>query len=182
MAASLSSTSSAGPSPNTIPTILSNVDPMFNNTIRLLSELIQYHPRLKVSKVRQLDDGSFSLVGDTSEDFSILQSQSKMRVCFGKNVKVSLPKEYQPVSSKKTKSVVVKGVPVGLTDEEFRTILNLNNIDFAKAERMKSKKDGRIFPMFRLELSNYTQAEALISNNLTCRQTGRIYKVEKSRS
>ena len=36
--------------------------------------------------------------------------------------------------------------------------------------------------MFQIELSDSAEAEALISNNLTCPQTGIIFKVEEFRS
>ena len=37
---------------------------------------------------------------------------------------------------------------------------------------MQSKRDGRKLQMFQLELSDSAEAEALISSNLTCPQTG----------
>ena len=60
--------------------------------------------------------------------------------------------------------------------------LPLNNISYAKAERLKSKKDGRVLPMFRLEINDPTEAEALISQNLVCQATGIVYEVEEFRS
>ena len=45
---------------------------------------------------------------------------------------------------------MVKGVPTDLTDEDFKEFLDLNKISYAKAERYKSKKDGRVLPMFQL--------------------------------
>ena len=47
---------------------------------------------------------------------------------------------------------------------------------------MISKRDGRKLQMFQIELSGSAEAEALISNNLTCPQTGIIFKVEEFRS
>ena len=58
----------------------------------------------------------------------------------------------------------------------------MNKINFAKAERLKSKKDGRVLPIFRLEISDPTEAEALISQNLVCHVTGIVYKVEEFRT
>ena len=49
-----------------------------------------------------------------------------MKAALGKNVKVSLP----------------KGVPTDITDSECTEFLDLNKINFAKTERLKSKKDG----------------------------------------
>ena len=47
---------------------------------------------------------------------------------------------------------------------------------------MQSKRDGRKLQMFQLELSDSAEAEALISSNLTCPQTGIIFKVEEYRA
>ena len=41
---------------------------------------------------------------------------------------------------------------------------------------MKSRRDGR---SFQIELKDPAEAEAIISNNLTCPQTGIIFKVEE---
>ena len=51
-----------------------------------------------------------------------------------------------------------------------------------KAERMKSKRDGRILQMFQIELSDPAEAESIISSNITCSQTGIIFKVEEFRA
>ena len=70
-----------------------------------------------------------------------------------------------------------------MTDDEFKAFLDLNKINHAKAERIKSKKNGRALQMFRLEINDpYTEDEALISKNLTCQVTGIIYEVEEFRS
>ena len=53
---------------------------------------------------------------------------------------------------------------------------------YAKAERLKSKKDGRVLPMFRLEINDPTEAKALISQNLVCQVTGIVHEVEQFRS
>ena len=76
---------------------------------------------------------------------------------------------------------MVKGVPTDLTHEEFKEFLDLNKISYAKAERYKSKKDGRVLPMFQLEISDPAEAEALLSQNLMCNVTGIVYKVEEFR-
>ena len=47
---------------------------------------------------------------------------------------------------------------------------------------MKSKRDGRKLQMFQLELSDSAEAEALLSSNITCQQTGIIFKVEEFRA
>ena len=76
---------------------------------------------------------------------------------------------------------MVKGVPTDLTDEDFKEFLDLNKISYAKAERYKSEKDGRVLPMFQLEISDPAEAEALLSQNLMCNVTAIVYKVEQYR-
>ena len=68
---------------NTIPVILSDVDPKFNTKVKLMSELKQYHPNIKVSKVLVRKNNSFLIIGDTPRDVGILQSESKMKACLG---------------------------------------------------------------------------------------------------
>ena len=81
------------------------------------------------------------------QDVIILQNESKMKAALGQNVKVSLPKAFQ-INKQQTKSLAVKGVPSDISDSEFKEFLDLNKINFAKAERLKSKKDGRVFTNF----------------------------------
>ena len=63
-------------------------------------------------------------------------------------------------------------MPTEFTNDEFKQILDHNKIKHAKAERMKSRRDGRSLQMFEIELSNPAEAEAIISDNITCPQTG----------
>ena len=65
---------------------------------------------------------------------------------------------------------------------EFKEFLDLNKISYAKAERLKSKKDGRVLPIFQLEITDPAEAEALLSQNLACNVTGIVYKVEEFRA
>ena len=95
----------------------------------------------------------------------------------GKNLKISLPKSYQ--NKEKSKTLVVKGVPTEFTNEEFKQVLDHNIIKHAKAERMKNRRDSRMLQMFQIELSDPAEAEAIISNKITCPQTGIIFKVEE---
>ena len=74
---------------------------------------------------------------------------------------------------------MVKGVPTHITANEFKEFLDLSKISYAKAERLKSKKDGRVLPIFQLEVSDPAEAEALLSQNLVCNVTGIVYKVEE---
>ena len=59
----------------------------------------------------------------------------------GQRVKVSLPKAFQ-INKAHSKSLVIKGVPTDITESEFKEFLDINKISFAKAERLKSQKDG----------------------------------------
>ena len=98
----------------------------------------------------------------------------------GSFISFSLPKAYQ-INQKQNKCLVIKGVPTDITEAEFQEFLDLNKISYAKAERLKSKKDGRVLPIFQLEISDPAEAEALLSQNLMCNVTGIVYKVEEFR-
>ena len=76
---------------------------------------------------------------------------------------------------------MVKGVPTDITNKDFKAFLDLNKISYAKAERYKSKKDGRVLPMFQLKISDPAEAEALLLQNLMRNVTGIVYKVEEFR-
>ena len=141
---------------NVIPVILSDVDPKFSTKVKLMSELKQFH--IKVSKVLEKKNNSFLIIGDTPRDVAILQSENKMKACLGQNVKISLPKAYQ--TSQPKKSLVIKGVPAEVSDQEFKEFLDHNKINYAKAERLISKTDGRVLAIFKLEIKDDTEAEA----------------------
>ena len=68
---------------NTIPVIISGVDPKIKNWRQRMSELRQYHPCLKVSNVKELPKGDFLLIGDSIQDVIILQNESKMKAALG---------------------------------------------------------------------------------------------------
>ena len=80
---------------NTIPVILSGVNEEFRNWRKLMGELRQFHPSLKISQIKELPKGNFLIIWDSVQDEIILQSESKMKTAPGKNVKVSLPKAFQ---------------------------------------------------------------------------------------
>ena len=162
---------------NTIPVIISGVDKKFKSWRKLSGELRQYHPSLKISRIKELPKGDFALIGDTLQDVIILQNEDKMKAVLATNVKVGLPQAFQ-ANKEKPKSLEVKGVPADITDDEFTEFLNLNQISYAKAERFKSNKDGRILQM----INHSTEAEALISQSLVCQVTGIVYEVEEFRS
>ena len=73
-------------------------------------------------------------------------------------------------------------VPSEFTDAEFKEILDSDKIHYAKAERMKSKRSGRSLQMFRIELKDPAEDDAIVSNNLICPQTGITFKVEEFRA
>ena len=147
-----------------------------------MGELRQYHPGLKVSIIKALPKGDFVIIGDSMQDVFILQSETKMKAAPGQKVKISLPEAFQTSKvSTKSLAVAVKGVPTDVTEAEFKEFLDLNKISYAKAERLKSKKDGRVLPIFQLEITNPDEAEARTSQNLVCNVTGIIYKVEEFR-
>ena len=50
---------------NVIPVILSDVDPKLCTKVKLMSELKQFHPHIKVSKVLEKKNHSFLIIGDT---------------------------------------------------------------------------------------------------------------------
>ena len=110
------------------------------------------------------------------KDVVILQSESKMKAALGKNVSQS--SQSLPKNKVQTKSLAIKGVPTDITDKEFQEFLGLNKINYAKAESLKSKKDGRVLPIFQLENSDPTEADALILQNLVCNITGIVNQVE----
>ena len=166
--------------PNTVPVIFRDADPKFTSVKQIMSELSQYHPELRVSRVKDLPNKGFFIIGNTPRDVIILQNETKMKACPGKNLKISLPKAYQ--HDDKSKNLVVKGVPTEFTNDEFKQVLDHNKIKHAKAERMKSKRDGRMLQMFLIELSDPAEAEAIISSKITCLQTGIIFKVEEFRA
>ena len=166
---------------NTIPVIISGVDDKIKTWRQLMGKLRQYHPSLKVSSIKALPEGDFVIVRDSLQHVTILQSETKMKAALGQKVKISLPKAYQ-INKIPTKSLVVKGVPTDITVSEFNEFLNLNKISYAKAERLKSEKYGRVLPIFQLETTNPAKAEALLSQNLACDVTGIVYKVEEFRA
>ena len=165
---------------NKILVILNGVDGKFKNWRSIMGELKQYYPTLKVSQIKELPKGDSLVIGDSVQDVVILHSETKMKAALGKNVKVSLPKAFQ-TNKFRNKSLAIKGVPTDITDEEFREFLDLNKIKYVKADRLKSKKDVRVLPIFELEINDPTEAEALISQNLVCNVTGIVYKVEEFR-
>ena len=66
---------------NCIPIILNNVNSKFNSVVKLMSELRQFHPSLRVSKVQELKNNKFLVIRDTPRDVAILQSDNKMKAC-----------------------------------------------------------------------------------------------------
>ena len=88
-----------------------------------MSELRQYHPNLRVFRIKQTQNGSIS-IGDTPKDFAILQGEPKMHQVFGKGVKVSLPKFYQSADTTKGKILVFNGISNNVTLDDFKDLLD----------------------------------------------------------
>ena len=112
---------------NKTPLIATDIDPKFNTPIKIMSELRQYHPSLRVLQIKQVKNGWISIV-DTPKDFAILQSETKMKQVFGPKVKVSLPKSYHSADASKSKFVVFKEVSINITIDEFKELLDFNKI------------------------------------------------------
>ena len=134
--------------PNTVPVIFRDADPKFNFLKQIMSELSQYHPELRVSRVKDLPNKGFLIIGNTPRDVLTLRSENKMKACLGKNLNISLPKTYQIKG--KSKTLVVKGVPTEFTNDEFKQILDQNKIKHAKAERMKVGEMAGHYKCFKL--------------------------------
>ena len=165
---------------NKTPLIVTGIDPKFNTSIKIMSELRQYHLNLRVLQIKQTKNG-WIFIGDTPKDFAILQSEPKMLQVFGKKVKVSLPKSYHFADAKKEKILAFKGVSSSITLKDFKELLDFNKITDAEAGRMKLKRTGRDLPFIKIKCDNPKQAEALISGELICQKTGIIFKVEEFR-
>ena len=61
---------------NKTPLIATGIDPKFNTPIKIMSELRQYHPNLRVLQIKQSKNG-WIFIGDTPKDIAILQSEPK---------------------------------------------------------------------------------------------------------
>ena len=79
----------------TAPRLFSAMSIPFNSVVKLMSKLRTFHPSLRVTKVQELKNNRFLVIGDTPRDASILQNDNKMKACLGQNVSASLPKAYQ---------------------------------------------------------------------------------------
>ena len=78
--------------PNQVPIIFRDADEKFKSVKQVMSELSQYHPELRVSRVKDLPNHSFLVVGNTPRDVVILQSDNKMKACLGQTLKFLCPK------------------------------------------------------------------------------------------
>ena len=166
---------------NRTPLKVKGIDPKYNTQLRIMSELRQYHPSLRVLQLKQSKNG-WIFIGDTPRDFAILQSEPKMQQVFGKNVRVSLPKSYHSADATKGKILVFKGVSTSINIDEFKELLEFNKITRAEAERMTSKRSGRDLPLIKIKCDDPKQAEALILGGFICQKTGIIFKVEEFRT
>ena len=71
--------------------------------------------------------------------------------------------------------MVFKGVSNNVKLEEFKELLDFNEITHAEAERMKSKRSGRDLPLIKIKCDDTKQAKALISGGLVCQKTDIIF-------
>ena len=133
---------------NKTPLIAAGIDPKFNTPIKIMSELRQYHPNLRILQIKHTKNG-WIFIGDTPKDFAILQSEPKMQQVFGKKVKMSLPRSYHSADVKKNKILFFKGVSNNITLEDFKQLLDFNKITHAEAERMKSKRTGKNLAIYK---------------------------------
>ena len=60
--------------PNTVLVIFRDADPKFTLAKHVMSELSQFHPELRVSRVKDPPKQGFLIVGNTPRDVVILQS------------------------------------------------------------------------------------------------------------
>ena len=95
------------------------IDPKFNTAIRIMRELKQYHPSLRVYQIKQAQK-AWIFIGDTPKDFAILQSETKMQQVFRPKVKMSLRKQYHSADASKSKVLVFKGVSINIKINEFK--------------------------------------------------------------
>ena len=65
-----------------------------------MGELRQYHPSLKVSKVKELPKDDLLVIGDSVQDIVILQNENKMKAALGQNVKITYPKSTKSTEHK----------------------------------------------------------------------------------
>ena len=163
---------------NRTPIIVTGIDPKFSTAVRIMSELRQYHPSLRVFQIKQSQKG-WIFIGNTPKDFAIMQSETKMKQVFGPKVKVSLPKSYNSADASKSKFLVFKGVSNNISVNEFKELLDFNKINHAEAERMKSKRSRKDLLFIKIKSENPKQAEALLSGELVCQKTGIIFRVEE---
>ena len=108
---------------NKTPPIATGIDPKFNTPIKIMSELKQCHPNLRILQIKQMKNG-WIFIGDTPKDFAILQSEPKMQQVFWIKVKVSLPKSYHSADTKKEKILVFKVVSSNITLEDFKELFD----------------------------------------------------------
>ena len=103
-----------------------------------MSELRQFHQSLRASKVQELKNNRFLVIGEIPRDVAILQSGNKMKTCLGQNVSVSLPNASENVKAA-SDTLVVKGVPTEVSEKDFKELSDLSKIIYAKGERLTSK-------------------------------------------
>ena len=103
---------------NVIPVILSNVDPKFSTKVKLMSELKQFHPHIKVSngpgKEKQQFPNHRRHPSRRSNPAKRKQNEGLFKPKRSRSVS---QKAYQ--TSQPKKSLVIKGVPSEVSEQEF---------------------------------------------------------------
>ena len=117
-----------------------------------MSELRQFHPSLEFQRSRN-SNNKFLIIRDTPRDTAVLQSENKVKPSRGQNVSSSLPKADRTAKAE-SKTLVLKEVPTEASEKDFKELLDLNKIIYAKAERLTSKNNGRAHKMFKFAKSN----------------------------
>ena len=145
------------------------IDPKFDTPVRIMGELRQYHPILRVFQIKQSQKG-WIFIGDTPKNFAILQSETKMKQVLGSKVKVSLPKSYHSADASKSKFLVFKGVSINITVDEFKELLDFSKITHAEAERMKSKRTGKTFHLLKLKVTTQNKLRLQFRGGLYARK------------
>ena len=66
-----------------------------------MGELRQYHPSLKISRIKELPNGNFVAISNSVQDVIILQNESKMKAALGKTLRLVSLKPSKPAKNKR---------------------------------------------------------------------------------
>ena len=112
---------------NRTPLIATGIDPKFNKSIRIMSEL-----RLPQSFSNQAVTKGWIFIGDTPKNFAVLQSETKMNKFSGQKLRCHCPNHIiHSADASKSKFLVFKGVSINITIKDFKELLDFNKINHA---------------------------------------------------